>query len=356
MTRKRILVAALLFTGCLATVLPAALSGREGPTMSEATGGDVPLEETAKPAGEANAYEGREICGRTIPSPYYMPDDVEYYQSGHEFTSASIEPELPDAITLSVDSDAHRTLARAAEAYRTKLAVIADNLANAQTPGFKRVRVELENLPPRHEQMPGAMDSTGNYASVGISVGLGAHVAGTSTDFSQGAFRGGGQLDVAISGGGFFQVTGITGELLYTRTGSFSKNANGDLAMSSSGTSRLLEPAITIPADATNVVVTSDGCVSVAQPGSTGLTQVGQVELARFVNPQGLLRKGENLLAETQASGSPTTGNPGQEGLGTLQQGELEASNVDAAEELIEWKRTTAQLKMIQQLLQIEIP
>ncbi len=259
-------------------------------------------------------------------------------------------PAVPD-----LDVEAYQTLAEAAQAYQTKLSVIANNLANAETTAFKRGRVILEDLPYRHERMPGTEDTAGQYAAAGIGVGTGARVAAVQTDFSQGAFHQTGQeLDVTIQGDGFFQVTNPSGDTLYIRAGNFSKDANGQIVTPSAGTGRLLNPPITIPEDATDVVISPEGIVSVRQPGSSNLSQVGQIELARFVNPQGLLRLGENLFAETDSSGPPILGQPGRSGIGSLRQGTLEASNVQPDQERVEWKRTAARLQTIRQLLQVE--
>jgi flagellar basal-body rod protein FlgG len=142
-------------------------------------------------------------------------------------------------------------------------------------------------------------------------------------------------LDVAITGRGFFQVMDPSGTTLYTRAGNFSKNANGNIVMGSAETGRLLEPPITIPQDAMAIVISPEGIVSVRQPGSQQLSQVGQIGMASFINPEGLLKLGENLYSETDSSGAPTLSNPGQDGMGTLQQNSLEASNVEPVQELI---------------------
>jgi flagellar basal-body rod protein FlgG len=292
-----------------------------------------------------------------LPEPislYDVPADPWEPQREPPGVEDPIGRDEPDLAGIPGDGDAYRILAQAAKVYQTKLAVIANNLANAETPGFKRVRVNLENLPSRHEHVPGTMDSAGHCAPVGLAVGIGVRAAGSSTDFRQGALQEGGQLDVAITGAGFFQVTSPTGEILYTRAGCFSKNANGDLVLASSDSGCLLEPCITIPRDATEVLISPEGMVSVRTPAANALSQIGQIELARFVNPQGLLSRGENLYAETEASGTPSTGHPGQDGMGRLHQGKLETSNVDSTEELIEWKRTADRLKGIRQLLHVE--
>ena len=265
-------------------------------------------------------------------------------------TAIQPPPALPTADTLP--SDARRVLATASAAYRTKLAVIADNLANAETPGFKRAKVVFEDVRPRHERMPGAEDTAGQFAPTGISVGRGVCVSAVLTDFRQGALEHSGrELDVAIEGDGFFQVTDPSGDVRYTRAGVFSRNANGDLVSGSALTGRLLEPAISIPQDATAVVIGADGIVSVRQQGHSQLSQVGQIELARFVNPEGLLRLGENLYGETDSSGPPTLGSPGQDGLGTLRQAALEASNVDLSEESDRWAETLRLAARVERIL-----
>jgi len=228
------------------------------------------------------------------------------------------------------------TAATGMSAMETKLDVTANNLANVETVAFKRGRANFEDLFYRHEKMPGALDTAGEYTPTGISIGLGTRVSSVQGNFEQGAFQQtGAEMDVAIVGPGFFQVTDPDGRTLYTRAGNFSRNANGNLVMGSANIGRLLEPPITIPDDATQIVVSGEGIVSVKQPGTSTLSQVGQIELAQFVNPEGLLREGENLFSETDASGTATLGSPGQEGLGTLQQGALEASNVRPVQELI---------------------
>ena len=267
-------------------------------------------------------------------------------------------PDWPRTTTtpIAADSRAYETLTQAAEVYRTKLAAIANNLANAETVAFKRAWVSLESLPYRHERMPGSQDAVGQYAPTGIAIGTGVQIAGIQTDFTQGAFMQTDQeLDVAIVGRGFFQVADPNGDTLYTRAGNLVKNSNGELVTASAGMGRLLQPPITIPADATEISISPEGIVNVRQSGSQQMSAVGQIELASFVNPQGLLKRGENLCAETDASGTPTLGNPGgSDGLGTLKQGVLETSNVEPEQEQLDWKRTAATLGRIHQLLQVE--
>jgi flagellar basal-body rod protein FlgG len=220
---------------------------------------------------------------------------------------------------------------------QTKLDVIANNLANLETTAFKRDRANFEDLFYRHEKFPGSQDSAGQYTPTGIQVGLGSTVCSVQDDFTQGAFKQtGGELDVAIEGRGFFQVMDPSGQTYYTRAGTFAKNANGNLVIGSADTGRLLQPPITIPPDAVGILISPQGVVSVRQPSSNQMSQVGQIEMASFINPQGLIKRGENLYAETDASGAPTLGNPGVDGMGNLLQNSLEASNVEPVQELID--------------------
>lgn len=239
-------------------------------------------------------------------------------------------------------------------AMETKLDVIANNLANIETTGFKRGRANFEDLFYRHEKMPGAEDTSAQYTATGIAVGLGSRVSSIQTEFRQGAFQMTERpLDVAIEGPGFFQVLDPSGDTLYTRSGNFSINANGQLVLGSANTGRLLEPSIIIPEDAVAVSISADGAVSVRQPGSPELSSQGDIELVTFINPEGMLKVGENLYAETNASGSPITGTPGQEGIGLLRQGALEASNVEPVRELIDLITTQRSFEMNSQAIQV---
>ncbi len=196
-------------------------------------------------------------------------------------------------------------------ALQTKLDVIANNLANTETTAFKGGRANFEDLFYRQEKLPGVEANSGQYTPTGIAVGLGSRVSSTQTDFSQGTFQQTNrQLDVAIQGNGFFQVTDPTGQILYTRAGNFSVNSTGALVVGSATMGRLLDPNITIPTDATAVVISDTGKVSVQQPNNTQLNQVGQIQLATFVNPEGLLKLGGNLYAQTESSGAPNRTRP----------------------------------------------
>jgi len=238
------------------------------------------------------------------------------------------------------------------EAYQFNLDVIANNLANAGTTAFKRSRANFEDLFYEHVRVPGTQDAQGQLTPLGIEAGLGTRVAATAVDHRTGSLMETGQeLDVAIVGDGLFQVN--DGEVtLYTRAGTFSVNADGQLVMASADRGRLLEPAITIPQDASEISINGSGLVQVRVPGSTDLQDVGQIQLARFVNPQGLIQEGENLFSESAASGTPLTGNPAEEGRGSLKQRFLEASNVDPVRELVELIKTQRHFELSSQAVQ----
>jgi len=232
--------------------------------------------------------------------------------------------------------------------------VIANNLANMETTGFKRGRCNFEDLFYRNEKFPGAEDSQGQRTPTGIAIGMGTRVSSVQTSQAQGSFElTGGKLDVAISGKGFFKVIDpISGNTVYTRAGNFSLNANGEIVMASANIGRRLEPPLTVPPDATDISISAEGIVSVKQPTNNQMQQIGQIELAQFVNPEGLLKMGENLYSETDASGTAQLGNPGQDGLGTLQQGSLESSNVQPVQELIDLITTQRAFELNSQVVQ----
>jgi len=239
-------------------------------------------------------------------------------------------------------------------AMEKKLDVIANNLANIETTAFKKGRANFEDLFYRHEVFPGAQDTSGEMTPTGISIGLGSRLSGVQTDFRQGAFQQtSNQLDVAIEGAGFFQVLDPSGQIYYSRAGNFSINANGNLVLGSAHTGRLLEPPIVIPNDATAISITPEGQVYVQQPNNPQLTLVGDIQLVNFINPEGLLKLGENLYAETDASGPPQAGTPGRDGLGILRQNALEASNVEPVRELIDLITTQRAFEMNSQAVQV---
>ena len=230
------------------------------------------------------------------------------------------------------------TAATGMEALQTKLDVIANNLANVNTTGFKRGRANFEDLFYRHETLPGALDSQNNPTATGTSIGLGTRVQSIQTDLNQGAFKEtGDRYNVAIEGNGFFEVTDpVTNQFLYTRAGNFSVNANGQLVIGSAGTGRLVQPQFNIPPDTVNVVITPAGVVQVQQAGQTQLQNLGTLQLSLFQNPEGLLKRGENMYQQTDAAGQITRLIPGQTGAGQLRQNYLEASNVEPVQELID--------------------
>lgn len=251
-----------------------------------------------------------------------------------------------------IPDDACETLELALKNYRGALSIIANNIANAETAGYKRARTVFEDLPYRYATTAGIEDSAGQYAPCSRSIGTGNRVAANSIDFSQGRLRHtGSELDLAIEGRGLFQVRDPAGETRYCRAGRFGKNAKGNIVIQSADSCRLLEPAIVIPLDATEFSVSPEGFVSVRRPGNSLKTQIGAIQLAWFVNPGGLTRKGENLFAETDSTGVPKVGNPGQAGLGKIRQGWVESSNVDLDEETGEWRRILNLCRKIELLL-----
>ena len=245
------------------------------------------------------------------------------------------------------------TAATGMEALQTKLDVIANNLANVNTTAFKKGRANFEDLFYRKEMIPGAEDSAGNPTPTGTLIGLGTRVSSVQTDFRQGAFQlTGRNLDLAIEGQGFFQLNDPSGEIVYTRAGTMSINANGQLVVGSANTGRVVEPNITIPPDATDIAISAEGIVSYRQQGSQDLQQAGQLNLAVFQNPEGLMKLGENLFSQTPASNSPIVAVPGQNGIGFIRQGALEASNVEPVQELIDLITTQRSFELNSQTVQ----
>lgn len=219
------------------------------------------------------------------------------------------------------------------EGQQTKLDAIANNLANTGTNGFKRGGVVFEDLMYQNLRQAGAATSDQSTLPTGLQVGLGVRAAGTTRNFAQGALQQtGNNLDMAIQGQGFFQVQLPDGSTGYTRDGAFQVDANGQLV---TGAGNPVQPGITIPANAQNVSVARDGTVNVSVPGQLAPQALGQLQLVSFVNPAGLDPRGGNLFGETAASGTPNAGAPGANGLGALQQGFVEGSNVNVIEELV---------------------
>jgi flagellar basal-body rod protein FlgG len=216
---------------------------------------------------------------------------------------------------------------------QTNLDVISHNLANVSTNGYKRQRPVFEDLIYQTMRQPGAQSSQQTQIPSGLQLGTGARTVATERIFIQGSLqRTENPLDIAINGNGFFQIQMPDGSLAYTRDGAFQKDSTGQIVTSSGYP---LSPPITIPADTITVTVSRDGIVSVLQQGQTATSQVGNIQLAGFVNVGGLQSNGENLFVETASSGAPTPNTPGSNGTGLLNQGMVETSNVNVAEELV---------------------
>ncbi|MET3117533.1 flagellar basal-body rod protein FlgG [Undibacterium sp. GrIS 1.8] len=224
------------------------------------------------------------------------------------------------------------------DAQQTQMDVISNNLANVSTTGFKRSRAIFEDLLYQTLRQPGAQSSQQTQLPSGLQLGTGVRPVATERIFTQGNLQQtSNSKDLAIQGEGFFQVLLPDGTTGYTRDGSFQVDSQGQMVTSSGF---VIQPAITIPANAQSITVGRDGTVSVTQPGSAAPVQVGSVQLATFINPAGLLGNGENLYTETAASGSPGTNTPGTNGAGLLTQGFIETSNVNVAEELVNMIQT----------------
>ncbi|MEY3975469.1 MAG: flagellar basal body rod protein FlgG [Pseudomonadota bacterium] len=230
------------------------------------------------------------------------------------------------------------------EAQQTRMTVTANNLANVNTTGFKRSRVAFEDLMYQTVRQTGATGAQDTLLPSGVHLGTGSRVVATEKLNTQGSIQiTNNSTDVAINGRGFFQVSLPDGTTAYTRDGSFKLNAEGELV--TSGGYRV-QPAISIPEGAISVTVGTDGAVSVQLQGQAAPNQVGTLQLADFINPAGMQARGENLLLETAASGPPQAGTPGVNGLGSLQQGALEASNVNVVEELVSMIETQRAYEM----------
>ena len=219
------------------------------------------------------------------------------------------------------------------EGQQTKLDAIANNLANVGTNGFKRANVVFEDLMYQNLRAAGSASSDQSQLPTGLQVGLGVRAAASSRNFGQGSLQQtGGNLDIAIKGQGFFQVQLPDGTTGYTRDGAFQVDANGALVTNAG---YHVQPGITVPANALSVAVAPDGTVTATVPGQVAPQTLGQLQLAAFINPAGLEARGGNLFGETAASGTPNAGAPSSTGLGALQQGFVEGSNVNVVEELV---------------------
>lgn len=219
------------------------------------------------------------------------------------------------------------------QAQQLNLDAISNNLANVNTAGFKRTRVDFQDLLYQTLRTPGSAGSQGTTIPTGIQVGHGTRPVATQRMFSQGDFQQTeNQLDLVVEGAGFFQVLRPDGTTGYTRSGAFKKDGSGRVVTSDGFQ---IQPGLTVPNDATSITVGTDGTVSVTQAGQTTAQQIGTLQLARFVNPAGLLSVGRSLFVPTQASGDAVVANPGTDGMGTLSQGFLEMSNVKVVDEMV---------------------
>ncbi len=219
------------------------------------------------------------------------------------------------------------------DAQQTRMAVISNNLANINTTGFKKSRPVFEDLLYQNVRQVGANSSQNTELPTGLQLGSGVRVVATEKLHTQGNIQQtDNSLDIAIQGRGFFQILMPNGDINYSRNGSFKLSSTGEMVTANG---MPLEPAIVIPPDAISITIGRDGTVSVLQPGSPTLSQVGQIQTASFVNPAGLDPIGENMYRESIASGAPIIGTPSENELGTLNQGALETSNVNVVEELV---------------------
>lgn len=225
------------------------------------------------------------------------------------------------------------TAATGMQAQQINIDTIANNIANVNTTGFKQARAEFQDLLYQNVRPAGTASSSSTEYPVGLQLGLGTRPVATDRNYRQGDFRQtDNPTDLVIEGKGFFQVRLPSGELAYTRDGSFHMNSEGALVTADGNP---LEPQISIPADAQSVVIGSDGTVSVTQAGQAAAQQVGTIQIASFQNPAGLNAIGRNLLMPTTASGDASAANPGENGLGRINQGFLEGSNVNVVEEMV---------------------
>ena len=230
------------------------------------------------------------------------------------------------------------------DAQQTRMAVTSNNLANVSTTGFKKGRAVFEDLLYQNVKQVGASTSQDTQSPTGLSLGTGVRVVATEKTFTQGNLsQTGNSLDMAINGRGFFQILMPDGTLGYTRDGSFKVTAQGELVTSNG---YKVQPGITIPDGAQSVSVGKDGTVTVQVAGQAAPTQVGSLQLADFINPAGLQPRGENTFVESAASGTAQTGTPGVSGLGSIEQGSLESSNVNVVEELVNMIETQRAYEM----------
>jgi len=230
------------------------------------------------------------------------------------------------------------------DAQQTRMAVTSNNLANVGTNGYKKSRAVFEDLLYQNVKQVGASTSQDTESPTGLSLGTGVRVVATEKTFTQGNLaQTGNALDVAVSGRGFFQVLLPDGTMAYTRDGSFKTSQQGELVTASG---YLVQPGITLPDGAQSITIGKDGIVTAQLAGQSSPTQIGSLQLFDFINPAGLQPRGENMYLESAASGTPQSGTPGLNGLGTTEQGSLESSNVNVVEELVNMIETQRAYEM----------
>ncbi|MDF3982115.1 flagellar basal-body rod protein FlgG [Luteibacter sp. PPL554] len=230
------------------------------------------------------------------------------------------------------------------DAQQTRMDVVSNNLANTNTTGFKRARAEFEDLTYQNRGQAGAQTTEQTQSPTGFMIGTGVRVVGTQKMFEQGGSQQtDNPYDVRINGRGFLQVTLPDGTVGYSRDGSLKRNSDGQMVTNDGYP---IEPAITVPVNATSLTIGKDGTVSVTTPGNAAAQQIGQIQLADFTNPAGLEPRGDNLYVETASSGAPQTGTAGLNGLGTLEQNSLETSNVNVVEEMVNMIETQRAYEM----------
>jgi flagellar basal-body rod protein FlgG len=236
------------------------------------------------------------------------------------------------------------------DAQQTKLDIIAHNLANTSTTGFKRARADFEDLLSETIRSATAPSPQGGGRPEPLQVGLGVRTATTTRSFAQGDMSSTqNPLDIAIEGNGFFRIQRANGEFAYTRAGNFRADATGRLVTQ---TGEIVDPGINVPADATSITVRGNGTVLVTVPGRVDPTELGTIHLALFTNPGGLEALGSNLLGATAASGEPILAKPGEQGAGSLSQGYLEGANVKAVEEMVDMITTQRAYEMNSKVIQ----
>lgn len=236
------------------------------------------------------------------------------------------------------------------DAQNTRMQVIANNLANVNTTGFKRDRASFETLAYQAVTTPGASSSGDNKYAIGLNLGTGVQMTGTARIDTQGSLvTTNNALDLAIEGAGYFQVAMPDGRTGYTRAGDFNLSAEGKIVTPDG---MALQPEITVPEDATGITIGADGTVSASVAGQSEATELGKIEIARFVNPAGLQAIGNNLLVETGASGAPQVGAAGEGGRGSLRSGSLEGSNVNVVEELVDMIETQRAYEVNSKMIQ----